>query len=105
MDGGAIGTLGAGALLDRNVAQDLQGLLAQGRGGVPRYGLDGSKLGAEQRVHLHTHRDPPQMIVFGAIDFSAALASIARALGYRVTIPTRAQRSSARRASRARRRS
>jgi xanthine dehydrogenase accessory factor len=86
VEGETTGSLGAGALLDRNVSQDLQGLLAQGRGGVLRYGLDGSKLGAEQRVHLHTHGTAPQMIVFGAIDFSAALASMARALGYRVTI-------------------
>jgi xanthine dehydrogenase accessory factor len=85
-DDQAIGSLGAGALLDRNVAQDLQGMLAQGRSSVLRYDADGSRLGAEQRVHIHCHALPPELVVFGAIDFSAALAPMARALGYRVTI-------------------
>ncbi|MFL5818793.1 MAG: XdhC family protein [Conexibacter sp.] len=86
VDGEPVGSLGGGELLDRNVAQDLLGLLTQGGGALLRYGLDGSKLGAEQRVHLHTHALPPQLIVFGAIDFSAALARLAQGLGYRVTI-------------------
>lgn len=86
VDGHAIGALGAGALLDRNVAQDLQGMLDSGRSAVVRYAPDGSRLGAEQRVHMHCHALPPEMVVFGAIDFSAALAPMARALGFRVTI-------------------
>ena len=32
------------------------------------------------------HAEPPQMVVFGAIDFSSALAPLAKGLGYRVTI-------------------
>jgi xanthine dehydrogenase accessory factor len=86
VDGEPTGTFGAGPLLDRNVAEDLRGLLAHGRSTVLRYGADGSKLGAEQRVHVHTTAPPPQMVVFGAIDFAAALAPLARAVGYRVTI-------------------
>jgi xanthine dehydrogenase accessory factor len=81
-----VGSLGGGPLLDRNVADDLQGMIDQGRSAVLSYATDGSKLGAEQRVHLHTQAPAPQMVVFGAIDFSAALAPMARALGYRVTI-------------------
>ncbi|HEX5147194.1 MAG TPA: XdhC/CoxI family protein [Conexibacter sp.] len=86
VEGEASGSLHNGALLDRNVAQDLQGMLDSGRSAVLRYAPDGSRLGAEQRVHLHCHALPPSMVVFGAIDFSAALAPMARALGYRVTI-------------------
>jgi xanthine dehydrogenase accessory factor len=86
VDGETVGSLGAGALLDRNVGHDVQGMLHSGRSGVLRYALDGSRLGAEQRVHLHCHALPPSMVVFGAIDFSAALAPMARSLGYRVTI-------------------
>jgi xanthine dehydrogenase accessory factor len=80
------GTLGAGALLDRNVLSDLTGLVVQGQSRLLRYGADGSKLGAEQRVLLHTHASAPQLVVFGAVDFSAALAPLARAVGFRVTI-------------------
>ncbi len=86
VDGEVVGSLGAGALLDRNVGHDLQGMLHSGRSGVLRYALDGSRLGAEQRVHVHCHALAPSMVVFGAIDFSAALAPMARSLGYRVTI-------------------
>jgi len=81
-----VGSLGAGRLLDRKVTHDLQSLFDQSRSAVLRYATDGSELGAEQRVHLHTQAQAPQMVVFGAIDFSAALAPLARALGYRVTI-------------------
>jgi xanthine dehydrogenase accessory factor len=84
--GTPIGTLGQGRLLDRNVAADLDGLIGQGRSTLLRYAADGSRLGAEQRVFLHAHAPAPQLIVVGAIDFSAALAPIAAQLGYRVTI-------------------
>jgi xanthine dehydrogenase accessory factor len=82
----AVGSLGGGPLLDRNVADDLRGLLDRGGSAVLRYATGGSKLDGEQRVHLLTQARAPQMVVFGAIDFSAALAPLARALGYRVTI-------------------
>jgi xanthine dehydrogenase accessory factor len=37
-------------------------------------------------VHVAVFAEPPRMVVFGAIDFSAAIAPLAKALGYRVTI-------------------
>lgn len=80
-----VGELGV-PLLDRNVAADLQGAIEHGRSGIVRYALDGSRLGAEQRVFLHAHAMAPELIVVGAIDFSAELAPLARRLGYRVTI-------------------
>lgn len=85
-DGAAIGSLRGGRLLDRNATEDLRGLLAQGRSAMLRYDADGSKLGAVQRVHLRTRAPAPQLVVVGAIDFSAALAAFATPLGYRVTI-------------------
>jgi len=86
VEAAAIGSLGAGALLDEHVASDLRGLMAQGRSALLRYGADGSRQGGDQRVHLHTKAPPPQLLVFGAVDFSAALAPIAKQLGYAVTI-------------------
>jgi xanthine dehydrogenase accessory factor len=35
---------------------------------------------------MRVHAQPPQMVLFGAIDFSAALAPMAKELGYAVTI-------------------
>jgi xanthine dehydrogenase accessory factor len=50
------------------------------------FGLDGAALGSGQRVYNSIQAEPPRMVVFGAIDFSSALAPLAKGLGYRVTI-------------------
>jgi len=80
-----VGTLGGG-LLDRSVARDAAGMLALGQTGLRSYGADGATLGAELRVHVRSFAPPPQMVLVGAVDFSAALAPLARELGYAVTI-------------------
>ncbi len=82
----AIGTLDGPALLATNVERDARGLIAQGRSVLRRYGSDGATLGDEVRVQVTTHAHQPRMIIFGAIDFSAALAALATSLGYFVTI-------------------
>jgi xanthine dehydrogenase accessory factor len=84
--GQTVGSLGATDLLDRNVAHDASGLLDDGRTAVRRYGADGAMLGSEVRVHIHALAAPPQMLIFGAIDFSSAIAPMAKHLGYAVTI-------------------
>ena len=38
------------------------------------------------RVFIESHAPPPQMWIFGAVDFTAALARVAKVLGYRVTV-------------------
>lgn len=81
-----VGTLGGPDLLDHNVARDARGLLAQGLSGVRRYGAYGATLGADLRVHVRAFAPPPQLLIFGAIDFAAALAPLAHELGYAVTI-------------------
>jgi xanthine dehydrogenase accessory factor len=43
-------------------------------------------MGSDIGVALHAFALPPSMVIFGAIDFSAALAKIAGDVGYRVTI-------------------
>jgi xanthine dehydrogenase accessory factor len=86
VDGEPVGSLGGPPLLDRAVARDARGLLDQGVTTIRRYGADGAALGAEVRVHVVSFASPPQMLIFGAVDFSAALAPLAAELGYAVTI-------------------
>src|SRR3954468_4339894 len=81
-----IGSLGSGELLDRNAAREAQGLLAEGRSAMRDFGTDGASLGSGLRVYNSIQAEPPRMVVFGAIDFSSALAPLAKGLGYRVTI-------------------
>jgi xanthine dehydrogenase accessory factor len=81
-----IGGLGAGDLLDRNVAREAAGLLQEGKTTLRRFGADGATLGDDLRVHIRAYAPPPQMVIVGAIDFSAALAPFAAQIGYDVTI-------------------
>ena len=81
-----IGSLRGPALLDRNVTREALGLLEEGKTTLRRFGADGATLGDEVRVHIRAYAPPPQMYVFGAIDFSAALAPFASQIGYQVTI-------------------
>lgn len=37
-------------------------------------------------VYVESHAPPPKMLIFGAVDFSAALAQVAKVLGYHVTV-------------------
>lgn len=83
---GSVGTLGVTELLDDSVARDARGFLDEGRSAVRRYSALGEVMGSDLRVHLQTFATPPAMVIFGAIDFSAALARMAGEIGYRVTI-------------------
>jgi xanthine dehydrogenase accessory factor len=85
-DEGAVGSLGVTPLLDGNAGREAHGLLAEGRSSLRDFGEDGASLGSGLRVYVAVHAVPPQMIVFGAIDFSSALAPLAKGLGYKVTI-------------------
>ncbi|MDO8186023.1 XdhC family protein [Conexibacter sp. JD483] len=77
---------GVPPLLARAVARDAAGLLDQGVTTIRCYGADGATLGADLRVFIRSFAPPPRLLIFGAIDFSAALAPLARELGYAVTI-------------------
>jgi xanthine dehydrogenase accessory factor len=83
---GASGTLGAGDRLDQAVDDDARGMLAQGLTGVRRYGARGERRGDDLAVFVHSFAPPPRMLVFGAIDFAAAVARAGKFLGYRVTV-------------------
>jgi len=82
----ASGTLGAGGRLDAAVDDDARGMLAQGLTGVRRYGPDGERRRDELSVFVQSFAPPPRMLVFGAIDFAAAVARVGKFLGYRVTV-------------------
>jgi xanthine dehydrogenase accessory factor len=54
--------------------------------GIRRYGADGERLGGELSVFVNSFAPPPRMLVFGAIDFAAAVARAGKFLGYHVTV-------------------
>lgn len=80
------GGFGVAELLDRTVAREMRGMLEQGVTALRRYGADGAAMGSDLRVHIQSFAEPPQMVIFGAIDFSVAVAKLAVELGYRTTI-------------------
>ncbi|HET7399161.1 MAG TPA: XdhC family protein [Intrasporangium sp.] len=71
---------------DAAVRDDARGLLDQGRTGILTYGPDGERRGEGMRVFVASHAPKPRMLVFGAIDFAAAVARVGSFLGYRVTV-------------------
>jgi xanthine dehydrogenase accessory factor len=79
-------SLGAGERLDAAVDDDARGMLAQGLTGVRRYGPDGERRRDELAVFVQSFAPAPRMLVFGAIDFAAAVAKAGKFLGYRVTV-------------------
>jgi xanthine dehydrogenase accessory factor len=68
------------------VADDARGLLAAGRNGLLTYGPQGQRRGEGMRVFCASYAPKPRMLVFGAIDFAAAVARLGSFLGYRVTV-------------------
>jgi xanthine dehydrogenase accessory factor len=81
-----VGSLNVTRLLDASVARDARGFLDEGRSAVRRFSAKGEVMGSDLRVSIHAFATPPSMVIFGAIDFSAALAKAAQEIGYRVTI-------------------
>jgi xanthine dehydrogenase accessory factor len=71
---------------DHAVGDDTQGLLAAGRNSVLTYGPDGERLDTGMSVFFASYAPRPRMLVFGAIDFAAALARLGTFLGYHVTV-------------------
>ena len=71
---------------DAAVVDDARGLLAQGTTGLLTYGPDGERRGEGMRVFVQSFAPKPRMLVFGAIDFAAAIARVGSFLGYHVTV-------------------
>lgn len=72
--------------IDAAVTDDARGLLAGGHTATLTYGPDGERRGEGLRVFVASYAPRPRMIVFGAIDFAAAVAQVGTFLGYRVTV-------------------
>ena len=80
------------AELDRIVARDALAELEAATTGVRHYGPQGQTTPEDLAdtvtvsVFVESFSAPPQMWIFGAVDFTAALAKVAKVLGYRVTV-------------------
>ena len=78
--------------LDRVVARDALAELEAAQSGVRNYGPEGQTTPEDLvdqptvRIFVEAHAPPPQMWIFGAVDFTAALARVAKVLGYRVVV-------------------
>ncbi len=79
------GTLGS-SRADDAVLADARGLLAVGRNETLHYGPDGQRRGEGMSVFVSSYAPKPRMLVFGAIDFAAAVARVGSFLGYHVTV-------------------
>ena len=79
---GALGT----ERLDEAVADDVRGMLDHGANRLLRIGPDGERRQDELSVFVQSFAPPPRMLVFGAIDFAAAVARVGKFLGYHVTV-------------------
>lgn len=81
----AVGGTGNGEL-DHAIVQSARGMLAQGASGLRHFGVDGERRMDDVSVMVESFAPRPRMLVFGAIDFAAAVASIGSFLGFQVTV-------------------
>jgi xanthine dehydrogenase accessory factor len=87
----AAGTLG-NEHIDRVVSRDAIGELEAGRTLVRHYGPEGQSTPEDLvdtetvQIFIESFSPPPLMWIFGAVDFTAALARVAKILGYHVTV-------------------
>jgi xanthine dehydrogenase accessory factor len=84
-DAAAIGSLDDRDL-DRVVARDALGALEAGVTATRHYGAHGEAREQVVEVFIESFARQPRMVIFGAVDFTAALTRAARLLGYRVTV-------------------
>ena len=80
-----LGTLGD-SRLDASVERDAAADLASGKAATRGYGAHGEPGGAAVVVFVESFVAPPLMVILGAVDFTAALAIVAKAIGYRVVV-------------------
>ena len=89
-DGSAAPPLIVGSLgdpdLDRVVTRDVLAAIAGGLTVTRHYGPHGEARQMEIEVFIEVFAAPPRMIIFGAVDFTAALASAGKLLGYHVVV-------------------
>ena len=79
---GGLGTPG----LDAAVEAEARAMLQLAQTSLRSFGEDGEPAGDDVRMFVQTFAPKPDMYVFGAIDFSRAMATIGTFMGYRVTV-------------------
>jgi xanthine dehydrogenase accessory factor len=72
--------------LDRVVIRDAEAALAAGATSMRHYGAQGQANEEVASVFFEAFAPPPRLVIFGAVDFTAALVRVAKVLGYRVTV-------------------
>lgn len=72
--------------LQRVVARDAEAALASATTSVRRYGEHGEANETAVSVFFESYAPPPRLLIFGAVDFTAALVRVAKVLGYHVTV-------------------
>ncbi|MCM2576875.1 XdhC family protein [Streptomyces meridianus] len=85
-DGNWTGSLGGDPALDRTAAAEARALLDAGRTATVGIGAEGSRCGEPVDLLVEARVPPPRMVVFGAIDFAAALVRVGKFLGHHVTV-------------------
>ncbi|GGV34559.1 XdhC family protein [Streptomyces spectabilis] len=85
-DGTSAGGIGGGRDLDRTAVAEARALLDAGRTGTVELSEDGSRCPGGVTLLVEVIMPPPRMIVFGAVDFAAALVRTGKLLGHHVTV-------------------
>jgi xanthine dehydrogenase accessory factor len=85
LEGPTEGSLGHPEL-DRVVTRDARAELDAGLSSTRHYGPEGQARQTEVGVFIESFAPPPRMLIFGAVDFTAALTRIGKVLGYRVVV-------------------
>ncbi|MFC6065958.1 XdhC family protein [Streptomyces ochraceiscleroticus] len=80
------GTLDGGGPTDHAVAAHARALLRAGRTAHVALGGDADTCPEQISVLVHVQAPRPRMLIFGAVDFTAALSQAGQFLGYEVTV-------------------
>ena len=72
--------------LHRVVLRDAEAALAAASTSVRRYGACGEANEDTVTVFFEAFAPPPRLLIFGAVDFTAALVRVAKVLGFHVTV-------------------
>ncbi|WP_327426814.1 XdhC/CoxI family protein [Streptomyces sp. NBC_01236] len=85
-DGSYEGGLDAHPELDGTAAAEARAMLDAGRTGTVEISEDGARCPGGVTLFVESSVPPPRMIVFGAVDFAAALVRVGKFLGHHVTV-------------------
>lgn len=71
---------------DHAIVSDVRGVLAAGHSRLMHFGDGGERMGNEMEIFVSSFQPPPRMLIFGAVDFAAALAQQSSILNFHVTV-------------------